>query len=333
MNDARHHQRLAVVIPCYRVKKHILEVLTAIGPEVDLIYIVDDGCPENSGDFVMREYQDARIHVIHNLQNCGVGGAVMAGYAAAITDGATIIVKLDGDGQMDPALIPQLIAPILMGHADYTKGNRFFNLEKLHTMPKIRLFGNALLSFINKLSSGYWDIFDPTNGYTAIHAEVAKLLPFAKISQRYFFESDMLFRLNTIRAVVIDVPMDAQYGNEMSHLKIRDILGEFLRKHTQNFFKRIFYNYYLRNMSLASLELPLGMFLFLFGNVFGICAWIHSTQLKTATPTGTIMIATLSILMGLQFIMAFLNYDINAVWKQPLHFRLYKIKNPNKKHE
>src|SRR5690606_11392859 len=96
--------------------------------------------------------------------NLGVGGAVMTGYLTALADGMDIIVKVDGDNQMDPALIPDFIAPILAGEADYTKGNRFFDLEEIRAMPKLRLFGNALLSFMTKLSAGYWDIFDPTNG-------------------------------------------------------------------------------------------------------------------------------------------------------------------------
>jgi len=320
------HIKLAVVIPCYLVKKHILRVIEQIGPEVHAIYIVDDCCPEYSGSYAVHHSKDPRLALIKNAQNLGVGGAVIAGYQRAILDGATIIIKLDGDEQMNPRLIPQLISPILLGHADYTKGNRFFNLEKLREMPNIRLFGNALLSLLNKLSSGYWDIFDPTNGYTAIHADVAQQLPFRKISQRYFFESDMLFRLNTLRAVVVDVPMDANYGEEVSHLKVSNIIGEFLVKHIRNLCKRLFYNYYLRNMSVASIELPLGLLLFLFGTIFGGIEWFHHAKLHTQTPTGTIMIAALSSLMGLQFIMAFLNYDTNSVCKYPLHLRLVESK-------
>lgn len=320
------NQNLVVVIPCYKVKKHILNVIQNIGPEVHTIYIVDDCCPEQSGNYVLQHSNDPRLILIQNIQNLGVGGAVMAGYQRAISDKATIIVKLDGDGQMDPKLITQLISPILLGHADYTKGNRFFNLEKLRAMPNIRLFGNALLSLLTKLSSGYWDLFDPTNGYTAIHADVANHLPFDKISQRYFFESDMLFRLNTLRAVVVDVPMDACYGDEVSNLRVSKIVGEFLAKHARNFYKRLFYNYYLRNMSIASIELPLGIGLFLFGTIFGIMHWSHHAHLHTATPTGTIMIAAMTTLVGLQFLMAFLSYDINSVCKHPLHLRLRQAK-------
>lgn len=234
--------KVAVVIPCYKVKNHILGVIGGIGPEVVRIYAVDDCCPDGSGDFIEANCSDERVIVLRHSENQGVGGAVMSGYRAAIDDDMEVIVKVDGDGQMDPSLIPDFITPILAGEADYTKGNRFFDLEEIRAMPRMRLFGNAMLSFMTKLSSGYWDLFDPTNGYTAIHVTVARHLPFKKISNRYFFETDMLFRLNTIRAVVVDVPMNAKYVDEVSNLKISKIIGEFLAKHVRNFSKRIFYS-------------------------------------------------------------------------------------------
>ncbi len=311
--------QIAVVVPCYKVRNHILDVITSIGSEIACIYVIDDCCPEGSGDFVETNCKDLRVVVIRHVKNQGVGGAVLTGYSAAIDGGADVIVKIDGDGQMDPKLIPDFIDPIIAGEADYTKGNRFFDLEEIHVMPKARLFGNAVLSLITKLSSGYWNLFDPTNGYTAIHADVAKHLPYKKISHRYFFESDMLFRLNILRAVVIDVPMHAQYGDEVSNLKISKIVGEFLVKHTRNFLKRIFYNYYLRDMSLASIELPLGALLLLFGSSFGIYHWTYSLDANVVTPAGTVMLAVLPVLMGFQLILAFLSYDIANVPHRPFH--------------
>jgi glycosyltransferase involved in cell wall biosynthesis len=314
--------RVAVVIPSYKVTRHILGVIAAIGPEVARIYVVDDQCPDGSGAFVRANCQDPRVTVIEHEQNQGVGGAVMSGYRAAIAEGAAVIVKIDGDGQMDASLIPDFVAPILAGEADYTKGNRFFDLERIGSMPPMRLFGNAVLSFLTKLSSGYWDLFDPTNGYTAIHADAARYLPFDKISRRYFFETDMLFRLNTLGAVVTDVPMDAVYGDEVSNLKISRIVTEFAAKHARNFFKRLFYNYYLRNMSLASIELPLGVASLVFGLVFGATHWIEAVRHGTATPAGTVMVAALPVIMGVQLILAFLAYDIASVPRRPLHKKI-----------
>lgn len=190
--------QIAVVIPTYKALNHILDVLNQIGPEVTKIYVVDDCCPDGTGDFVAANCKDDRVSVVKHSENQGVGGAVMTGYKAAIEDGMSVLVKIDSDGQMDPSLIIDFVTPIVNGEADYTKGNRFFDLEKVNAMPKVRLLGNAVLSLMCKLSSGYWNLFDPTNGYTAIHADVARHLPFNKISRRYFFETDILFRLNTL---------------------------------------------------------------------------------------------------------------------------------------
>ena len=314
--------KIGVVIPSFKVRKHILGVIATIGPEVDQIYIVDDCCPENSGSFVEENSADPRLRVLRNGVNQGVGGAVMAGYQAAIADGMDIIVKIDGDGQMDPRLIREFVMPIVSGEADYTKGNRFFDLEGVRTMPRTRLLGNAALSFMTKFSSGYWDLFDPTNGYTAIHRDVAAHLPFDKISRRYFFETDILFRLNTLHAVVVDVPMVAKYGDEVSNLSIRRIIGEFLVKHFRNFLKRIFYNYYLRDMSIASIELPLGLTLLLFGTIHGAVNWTESINSGAPTSAGTVMLSALSIILGVQLILAFLGHDMANVPRRTLHKRL-----------
>lgn len=317
-------QKIAVVIPCYRVLRHILDVIKNIGPEVSIIYVIDDFCPESSGAFVQNNCTDHRIKVVLLPENRGVGGAVLAGYQAAIADKMDIIVKIDGDGQMDPALIPYFVAPIVAGEADYCKGNRFFDLESVRKMPKARLFGNAVLSFVTKISSGYWNLFDPTNGYTAIHCDVARHLPFSKISSRYFFESDILFRLNTLRSVVFDIPMDAKYGDEISNLRISSIIGEFSVKHIKNFVKRIFYNYYLRDMSLASIELPIGTAFFLFGVIFGAYQWVQSITTGLPSSPGTVMLSALPVILGLQLILAFLGHDIRTVPTRPIH-RLIRI--------
>lgn len=317
---------IAVVLPCFKVRRHVVDVLARIGPEVSLIYVVDDCCPEKTGEFVAETTQDPRVKVIWNKVNLGVGGAVMAGYRAAIDAGAEVIVKIDGDGQMDPALVPDFVAPILAGEADYTKGNRFYDLEGVSRMPRVRLFGNSILSFLTKFSSGYWNIFDPTNGYTAIHTEVARMLPFEKISCRYFFETDILFRLNIQRAVVVDIPMVARYDDEESSLKISRIVGEFLRKHARNFIKRIFYNYYLRDLSIASIELPVGVLLLVFGVLFGVVHWVESISTGIVTPAGTVMLAALPVLTGLQLILAFISYDVGSVPRRVIHVLRRSVK-------
>lgn len=313
---------IAVVVPCYKVTQHILGVIDAMGPEVDAIYCVDDACPDHSGDFIEEHRNTPRVRVIRLPENQGVGGAVMAGYRQAIADGATVIVKIDGDGQMDPSLLPQFVAPILHGAADYTKGNRFWDLSEIRQMPFARRIGNLGLSFMAKGSSGYWNLFDPTNGYTAIHAAVAARLPLKSISRRYFFETDILFRLNTIRAVVVDIPMDARYGDEVSGLNASRAVIDFFVKHVRNFCKRIGYNYFLRDLPIASIELTLAVLLLLFSTGFGVHRWWLSSTTGVAASPGTVMIPSLSLVLGVQFALAFLAYDITNVPKTPLHPRL-----------
>jgi len=261
--------KIAVVIPCFRVVGHIEAVISAISPEVEYIICVDDHCPDQSGAFIEKSIKDERVTVIYHAQNQGVGGATISGYKAALENGADIVVKLDGDGQMDPREISTLISPILEGYADYAKGNRFFRPEDLVGMPRLRLFGNAVLSFFAKFSTGYWGVFDPTNGYTAIHRHALSNISLDKISRDYFFESDMLFRLRTIGAVTVDVPLMARYGDEKSNLKIAKVVFPFLTKHMINLGKRIIYNYYIRDFNIASIQLPMAMILLGFSIIFG----------------------------------------------------------------
>jgi glycosyltransferase involved in cell wall biosynthesis len=314
-----------------------LGLIDAIDAQVHAIYAVDDACPEGSGSHIQQHCQDPRVRVLFNAKNLGVGGAVMAGYQQAVADGMDVLVKMDGDGQMNPSLLGDFVRPILHGEADYTKGNRFFDLEGVRAMPPVRIFGNAVLSVMSKVSTGYWHLFDPTNGYTAVHATVVSRLPLDKISQRYFFETDMLFRLNTIGAVVLDVPMDAQYGDEVSGLKIRSIVGEFFFKHLRNSFKRVFYNHYLRNVSIASLELPLGLLFLGTAAGYGGYHWAHSAALGMSTPAGTVVLSAVLVLAGLQFLLAFLAADMAAVPTRPLHLtqsvrRVSKPSQPPNQH-
>ena len=304
---------IAVVIPAYKVGNKLEGLLSQITSEVDEIYVIDDACPDNSGAKGVAKLFDSRVQLISHKENLGVGGATISGYRKAIESKVDIIVKLDGDGQMDPKLIKQIVKPIIENDADYVKGNRFFNIEEVRAMPKIRILGNIILSFYSKLSSGYWNIFDPNNGYTAIHKDTLKVLPLEKLSTRYFFESDMLFRLNLARAKVVDMPMTAVYGDEKSNLSIKRTIFEFPIKHIRNLTKRIAYSYFLRDFTLASIELLLGSLLCAFGLITGLYNWIHSASLQQPTTTGTLILVAMAILSGIQLILSFTSYDMNSV--------------------
>jgi glycosyltransferase involved in cell wall biosynthesis len=306
---------ITVVIPAYKVKSQILDVIDSIGSEVQKIIVIDDACPQKSGEEVISKCKDDRVEVIFHQTNIGVGGAVKTGYKRALKLGSGIVVKIDGDGQMDTSRIGDLVSSIRNGSADYAKGNRFFDVETVRAMPKLRIMGNLGLSFLTKLSSGYWRIFDPNNGFTAINIKKLKSIPLDKIDNGYFFESDMLFRLNLADAIVKDVPMPAIYQDEISNLKVKRVVLEFPIKHIRNFSKRLIYSYYLRDFNLASAELPLGVGCLLFASVLGIDSWLRGIANGIPTNPGTLILFSVTFLSGVQLILAFFSYDMQNAHK------------------
>ena len=307
---------VAVVIPCYRVVAHIDAVLTQIPKCVDHILIVDDACPENSGSHVEATCTDSRVSVIRHTINQGVGGAVMTGFKEALDLDVDVIVKIDGDGQMDPVLIPNFVEPIRLGLTDYAKGNRFFYLDTSESMPAPRRIGNLGLTFISRFSTGYYSMTDPTNGYFAIDARLAAQLPFHKIAKRYFFETDLLFRLNTLNAQVLDIPHHAHYGDEESGLNAGKELFRFAKLHMRTGLKRLLYQYLLRDFSIGSVFLALGILMLSSGLIGGLIAFTTSQVSGIARSGGTITLFELSIVLGVFFAVGFLNHDIN---REPRH--------------
>ncbi len=307
-----------VVIPCYNVAEHIRDVIQNIDSDVAGIVAVNDGSIDGTAKVLESLKFNSRLFVIENDKNLGVGGSTKRGFDFAFSRGASIAVKLDGDGQMDPSLISELVGPISAGQADYVKGNRFINIDQVISMPKVRLFGNIALSFLTKLSSGYWEIFDPNNGFVAISKKTFQLIPTRKVDNRYFFESDMLFRLHLARAVVQDIPMPTKYGTEVSGLKESKAFFEFGYKHHKNFFKRIAIEYYLRDFNLGSIQLPLGLGLSLFGGVYGVINFLHYYALGLPTPTGIQIVVAMSVLSGLQLLLSFFAFDISNSPKKPI---------------
>jgi dolichol-phosphate mannosyltransferase len=306
------------VIPCYKVKPHILSVLAKTPAWVEGIVCVDDACPDGSGDFILENAHDPRVVVVKLARNFGVGGATLAGYQEAERRGGQVLIKVDGDDQMDLSYAAHLVAPILLGEADYAKGNRFTSISHLQQMPTVRVFGNAALSFAAKLSTGYWNIFDPTNGFTAIDAQVAKLVMRKRISRRFFFETDLLYHLGTLRAVVRDVPIPARYADEVSNLRIGAIVGPFALKHLRNFTQRVLGQYFIRDFSVASLELVFGLFSLLFG--VGYAAHYVATRVEgQSASAGVVMAAALPVILGFQLLLQAANFDVLNVPIRPIH--------------
>lgn len=310
---------IAVVIPAYKVKKHILGLLKKIGEEVAFIVVVDDACPEQCGSFVQENVQDPRVKVFHQPRNSGVGGATLRGFFEAQKLGAKILVKLDGDGQMDPRLIPSLVAPIQEQKADFVKGNRFFSTQVLGAMPTTRLVGNAGISVLAKISSGYWNLTDPTNGFLALHASLLPFLETNKISHRYFFENDLLFRLGLLRAKIVEMPMRARYGEEKSSLSVSHSLLSFPGKFFVRFWKRVAYRYFVRDFNIGSCFILSGLAFLLGGGGFGAWRWWISIESQVPASSGTVMLAALPVILGAQMLFFALLYDVLSVPQEPVH--------------
>ncbi len=302
---------VAVVIPCYNVERHIEDVIRDLPDEITWIIAVND-CSKDGTEAVIQRLQadNNKIIYIAHEKNQGVGGAMLTGYQKSIDLNAEISIKLDGDDQMDAGYIPALLAPIQSGAADFTKGNRFRDFKALQAMPLSRRIGNLGLSFIIKVASGYWNIFDPTNGFTAIRNEVFSNMNLNKIHKRYFFESSMLNEMYYANAVIQDIPMKARYGDEISGLSKSQTFFEFPPKLFVAFVRRIILKYFLFDFNIASLYILVGTPMFLFGIGYGLLNYIKYASSHIAAPTGTVIIPTLLIILGFQLMLSAISYDI-----------------------
>lgn len=316
---------ICVVIPLYKARDQIANVLRGIPEFVSTIVVVDDCSPDDSYECA-KAVGDERVHFVRHHQNQGVGSAVLNGYQKSTELGAEIVVKIDADGQMDPAYLVPLIAPILMDQADYTKGNRFLHSNELKSMPLIRRIGNAGLSFLTKAATGYWNVFDPTNGYTAIHASLIPMLDTDKLHRRYFFESSMLMALGERRAVIQDVEIPAKYQDEVSSLSEWKALFEFPPRLLAAFLRRLLIQYFVRDFGVFSILLILGLGFSAFGLLFGLYHWYLSYITFTIASTGTVMIAVLPLILGSQLLIQALIVDMQNVPIKPIHINITLIK-------
>jgi glycosyltransferase involved in cell wall biosynthesis len=317
-----------VVIPAFKARKTIAKVIEGIPSYITKIIVVDDNCPESTYEEVGEiARQDSRLVVLRHSKNGGVGAATVTGYFAALDLGADIIIKMDADDQMDPSEIPKLLAPLLNGEADYTKGNRFLHLTELQGMPFVRRVGNYGLSFLSKVASGHWHIFDPTNGFTAIHSSILSSIDRKAVSNRFFFESSLLIELAVIDAVVVDVAIPARYGNNGSTLSPFASLWQFPPRLLKGALRRLWLQNYIREFGLISIMLPFSILLLGFGTSFGLYNWIFYSTRGIPAPLGTIIVPTLTIILGVQFFLQALWLDIARLPKQPLSIKLAKVKD------
>lgn len=291
------NQRLAVVIPAYNAATTVAAVAERVPPYVDWIIIVNDASRDNTQN-VVEKIQDPRLVLINHPRNQGVGGAMVTGFKKALELNANLIAKLDADGQMDPRYLDRFALTAIRYQCDYVKANRFGHIEALPAMPGIRLAGNLLLTFLTKWASGYWNIFDPQNGYVMITRKMIKRLDFTKIDKSYFFENSMLINLNILRAQIGEIYIPAHYGSETSSMRLGRIIRDFPVKLIRGYLYRIYQKYIFRSLSPFIFLFLFGILASLWGCVWGGIAWWKSYFTGTPATTGTVILALLPLLLG-----------------------------------
>jgi len=311
---------VAAVVPAYNVAGAITAVVRQIPPLVRTIIVVDDGSTDDTAAIAERCAQiDQRVLVVHHKENRGVGAAMVTGFRTAIDAGADVVVKIDGDGQMPLWLLPQLVAPLIAGEADYTKGNRFRDFNAVRQMPLVRRIGNVLLSFLAKSATGYWHCFDPTNGFVAIRADVLSQVPLAKVDPTFFFETSMLAHLYLLGAVVKEVPMPARYAGEPSSLRIGRVIRQFPGKLMAALARRLVLKNFVYDFNLESLHLAAGIPLLLGGVIYGAYNWLWYVRHHLSAPTGTVVLPALAIMLGVQLLITAASYDLQSVPREPVN--------------
>jgi len=300
--------RIAAVVPAYREEAMIATVVATMPELVDHIVIVDDCSPDGTSD-VVRALDDPRVTLIRHESNKGVGGAIVTGHRTAMELGSDVNVVMAGDAQMDPTYLPELLDPVTSGGYGFAKANRFFRPDSYKGMPGYRVFGNIVLSFMTKFASGYWHLFDPQNGYTAVRTSVLEKLALDRVAERYSFENDLLIHLNVAGTSAVDVPIPAVYGNEVSSIRLGKVVPELLSLLFRGYWYRIWYRYVLWSFSPVALLLFSGLLLTLLGVVAGV--WIVAATWNTTPATaGTVLLAVTPFVLGVQMLVSSLQLDI-----------------------
>ena len=302
--------RVAVVVPAFREQAHIASVITSMPALVDHIIVVDDASPDATSA-TASAVQDPRTEVVRHERNKGVGGSIVTGHRRALELGADVSVVMAGDGQMDPEHLPRLLKPLAQDGYAFAKANRFYSATSFAGMPRHRVFGNMVLTFMTKAASGYWNLVDPQNGYTAITREYLQRLPLDRLAERYEFENDQLIWLNILDARAIDVPIPAVYGSEVSNIRMHAVVPRLMRLLWRGFWRRVWHKYVLWSFSPVALLLITGCLLLGFGTVIGIWAVIASIGPAEAS-TGTWLLAVAPSLVGIQMLTQALVLDIQA---------------------
>lgn len=301
-------------MPCHNEEDFVRESVLGLPEFIDEVILVDDRSTDGTLA-VMHAVAEERsgVSVIQTPKNLGVGGAMVLGYRYVLAErpGIDIIVKMDGDGQMPPERLADILDPIARDGYDYSKGNRFVLPQELGSMPSIRRFGNYLLTFMTKFASGYWHIFDVQNGFTAITAEMLRRLDLDRIHTGYFFENDMLIQLNTRRARVKDVSQEARYGEEVSGVNPAKIMATFPWLLIRKFWWRVRVKYAMFDFSEIALFYFLGTAFMAVGTIMAGVLWVQSSRSGLPSTLGSVAIAMILIILGFQMLLQAITLDIH----------------------
>jgi glycosyltransferase involved in cell wall biosynthesis len=304
-------KRVGVVVPAYDEEELIGATLEGIPTLVDRIFVVNDGSSDRTAE-VARATGDGRVEVISHERRSGVGAATVTGYRRAIADGMDVVVVMNGDNQMDPEDLPKLVAPVARGEVDYAKANRLATGQAWQLIPKTRFFGNAILSMLTKVASGYWHVADSQSGYTVVSREMLELLDLDHIYTNYGFPNDMLVHLNVWNARVRDFPSRPIYGvGERSNMRYRHVVPRIAWLLVRGFFWRLWEKYVKRDFHPLVFFYVMGFIATVAGVLLGLVV-VGYRIAGYSIPIATVVLVALLVISGLQFTLFAMWFDMES---------------------
>jgi glycosyltransferase involved in cell wall biosynthesis len=304
-------KRVGVVVPAYDEEALIGATLEGIPPLVDRIIVVNDGSTDRTAECAL-ETGDPRVEVLSHERRSGVGAATITGYRRALADGIDVVVVMNGDNQMDPDDLPSLVGPVARGELDYAKANRLFTGQAWELIPKTRFFGNAILSMLTKVASGYWHVADSQSGYTVISREMLTLLDLDRVYTNYGFPNDMLVHLNVWNGRVRDFPSRPIYGvGEQSAMRYRHVVPRIAWLLLRGFFWRLWEKYVKRDFHPLVFFYVMGFIATLAGVLLGLVV-VGYRIAGYSIPVATVVLVALLVISGLQFILFAMWFDMES---------------------
>jgi glycosyltransferase involved in cell wall biosynthesis len=304
-------KRVGVVVPAYDEEALIAATLGGIPSLVDRIFVVDDGSTDRTSERAV-ELGDPRVEVLSHERRSGVGAATITGYRRALAEGLDVVVVMNGDNQMAPEDLPTLVEPVARGELEYSKANRLSTGQAWQLIPKTRFFGNAILSMLTKIASGYWHVADSQSGYTAISREMLEKLELDHVYTNYGFPNDMLVHLNVWNARVRDFPSRPIYGvGERSGIKIRRVVPRISWLLFKGFFWRLREKYVIRDFHPLVFFYGLGFIATVAGFLLGLVV-VGYRIAGYSIPVATVVLVAVLVISGLQFTLFAMWFDMES---------------------